>query len=88
MERWGKVVRGPEPAHRFDGTDAALIRLEALLASTPPEEVDLRRQLRLDRMVALTDRVRMEEAAREGDALRADSPLPLYAEQSYGDALL
>ena len=88
MERWGKVVRGPDPERRFDGTDAALARLDALLASTPPEDVDLRRRLRLDRMLALTDRVRMEEAAREGDALRADSPLPLYAEQSYGDALL
>lgn len=88
MERWGKAVRGPDPERRFDGTDAAIARLDALLASTPPEEVDLRRRLRLDRMLALTDRVRMEEAAREGDALRADGPLPAYAEQSYGDALL
>jgi biofilm PGA synthesis protein PgaA len=79
---------GPDPARRFDGTDAALARLDALLASTPSGDVDLRRRLRLDRMVALVDRVRMEEAAREGDSLKADSPLPLYAEQAYGDALL
>ena len=34
MERWGKVVRGPDPERRFDGTDAALARLDALLART------------------------------------------------------
>lgn len=88
MERWGKLVRDPDPARRFDGTDAALARLEALLASTPSGEPRLKRQLRLDRMVALADRTRMEEAAREGDSLKADSPLPLYAEQAYGAALL
>jgi biofilm PGA synthesis protein PgaA len=88
MVRWGIEVRDPDPARRFEGTDAALARLDALLASTPPEDRDLRRQLRLDRMVALAERVRMAEAAQEGDELRRDAPLPLYAEQAYGDALL
>ena len=88
MVRWGIKVQGPDPARRFDGTDAALLRLDALLASTLPEDVDLRRQLRLDRLVALAERVRMAEAAQEGDELRRDAPLPLYAEQAYGDALL
>ena len=36
----------------------------------------LRRRLRLDRMVALRDRVRMQEAVEEGEALSADGPLP------------
>jgi biofilm PGA synthesis protein PgaA len=88
MVRWGIEVQGPDPARRFDGTDAALARLDALLASTPPEDRDLRRQLRLDRLVALAERVRMAEAAQEGDELRRDGPLPIYAEQAYGEALL
>lgn len=88
MVRWGAEVRGPDPARRFEGTDAAIARLDALLAATPPDDGALRRRLRLDRLVALRDRVRMEEAAREGDALRADSVLPAYAEEAYGSALL
>jgi biofilm PGA synthesis protein PgaA len=88
MVRWGDKVRSPEPARRFEGTDAALARIDALLASLPPDDKDLRRRLRLDRLVALRDRQRMKEAAEEGDALRVDGPLPAYAEQAYGDALL
>ena len=90
MVRWGAKVRSPDPAHRFDGTDAALERLDALLAALPPlpAEAATRRQLRLDRLVALRDRVHMKEAAEEGAALRADAPLPQYAEEAYADALL
>lgn len=87
MTRWGAQVRPPEAAERFEGTDRALARLDTLLASLP-DEPELRRQLQLDRMVALRDRMRMAEAAREGDALRAAAPLPAYADQAYGDALL
>ena len=86
-----KLGRSSDTARRFDGTDAALARLDALLASLPPEcETALRRtRLRwLDRLVALRDRVRMQEAADEGKALAADGPLPPYAEQAYADALL
>ena len=90
MVRWGAKIRPPDPAHRFDGTDAALARLDALLAALPPPPAEpaMRRQLRLDRMVALRDRVRMKEVVEEGEALRADAPLPLYAEEAYADALL
>ena len=91
MVRWGAQVRPTaDPEHRFDGTDAALARLDALLAALPPPPADaaLRRRLRLDRMVALRDRVRMQEAADEAKALSADGPLPQYAEQAYADALL
>lgn len=87
MTRWGAEVRPPDAAQRFEGTDRALARLDALLA-TNPDEPALRRRLELDRMVALRDRVRMAEAVREGDALRAAGPLPAYADQAYGDALL
>jgi biofilm PGA synthesis protein PgaA len=90
MVRWGAQVRPSDPAHRFDGTDAALARLDALLAALlpPPAEASTRRRLRLDRLVALRDRVRMREVVEEGEVLRADAPLPQYAEEAYADALL
>jgi biofilm PGA synthesis protein PgaA len=90
MVRWGAQVRSSDPAHRFDGTDAALARLDALLAELPPASAEdaIRRRLRLDRMVALRDRARMQEAVAEGDALRAEGALPQYAEEAYADALL
>jgi biofilm PGA synthesis protein PgaA len=88
LVRWGAAIRGPDPARRFDGTDAALARLDGLLAATPASDAALRRRLRLDRLVALRDRVRMSEVVDEGDALRRDGPLPSYADAAYGDALL
>jgi biofilm PGA synthesis protein PgaA len=88
MVRWGEQIRSPEPARRFEGTDAALARLDTLLSSLPADDKDLRRRLRTDRMVALRDRVRMKEAMEEGEALSADAPLPSFAEQAYADSLL
>ena len=90
MVRWGSDTRPPDPLYRFDGTEAALARLDALLAALPPTpaEAASRRRLRLDRMVALRDRVRMQEVVAEGDALRAEGELPQYAEEAYADALL
>jgi biofilm PGA synthesis protein PgaA len=70
------------------GTDAAIARLDRLLAASPPPPAAARRRLRLDRLVALRDRVRMEEAVQEGRALRSDGPLPPYADEAYADALL
>jgi biofilm PGA synthesis protein PgaA len=90
MVRWGAQVRSSDPARRFDGTDAAIARLDQLLAGLPPPpaEAGLRRRLQLDRMVALRDRVRMEEVLAEAEALRKDGVLPQYAEEAYADALL
>ena len=87
MVRHGEMDPG-DPARRFDGTDAALARIDTLLGGLPSAETALRRRLRLDRLVALRNRVRMEEARAEGEALRADAPLPPYAEAAYADALL
>ncbi len=86
MVRWGTDTRPSDPARRFEGTDAAIARLDQLLAASPP--ADARRRLRLDRLVALRDRYRMREAADEGAALRAGAPLPPYAEEAYADAVL
>ena len=44
MVRWGQQIHSSDPAHRFDGIDAALARLDALLASLPPEEKAMRRR--------------------------------------------
>ena len=90
MVRWGTDTRPSDPAQRFDGTDAAITRLGGLLAALPPPpaEAAARRRLRLDRLVALRDRVRMEEVAKEGRALRSGGPLPPFAEEAYADALL
>ena len=84
MVRWGAQVRSSDPARRFDGTDAALARLDQLLAGLPPPPAEeaLRRRLRLDRMVALRDRVRMREVVDEGEALQANGPLPQNAEEA------
>jgi biofilm PGA synthesis protein PgaA len=86
--RWGESIRPSDPAHRFDGVDAAIARLDALLAALPPSETAQRRRLRLDRLVALHDRVRMKDVVADAEALRADGALPPYAEVVYGDALL
>jgi biofilm PGA synthesis protein PgaA len=87
MVKWGKDLRPTDPARRFDGTDAAIARLDALLGARPPPTAAERRRLRLDRLVALHDRMRMQEAVAEGDALRRGGPLPQYAELAYADAL-
>jgi biofilm PGA synthesis protein PgaA len=90
MVRWGTQIRPADPAHRFDITDAAIARLDKLLAALPPPPAAAaeRRRLRLDRMVALRDRFRMQQVVAEGQALRSEGPLPPYAEEAYADALL
>ena len=88
MVRGGAKIREPEPARRYVGTDAALARLDILLAGTPPDEKAVRRRLRLDRLVALRDRGRWAEAVEEGTTLLAEGPLPGYADEAYADALL
>ena len=91
MVRWGRDTRPPaDPLNRFLGTEAALARLDELLDALPPPpaEAARRRQLRLDRMVALRDRFRMREVVAEADALGTEGDLPQYAEEAHADALL
>lgn len=86
--RWGAEVRGEDPALRFEGTDRALADLDSLLAKLRADsdaDPDLVRRVRIDRIVALRDRVRMAEVVAEAEALL---PLPAFADQAYADALL
>ena len=92
MVRWGEDVRPNDPAHRYDGTDAALARLDSLIAEaaaakTPDSGLLMR--LRRDRVVALRDRERWADAAQQADELRRGGErLPAYVRQAEADALL
>jgi len=86
--RWGADIRSSDPRQRFVGTDAAIADLDRLIATAEGDAVLLTR-LRLDRMVALRERVRMDEVVAEAKALRAEGhELPSYAERALADALL
>ncbi|MDX9709991.1 MAG: poly-beta-1,6 N-acetyl-D-glucosamine export porin PgaA, partial [Trichloromonas sp.] len=89
--RWG-IVEPPSEAERFAATDRALALLdENLAALDPAAETDapLIRQGRLDRLTALRDRVRMEEAVAEYESLVADGvEIPPFARQAAADAYL
>ena len=81
-----------DPVHRFDRIDAALARLESLLAdaraASPPDD-SLVTRLRGDRVVAQRERERWLEVVREVAALRQEGrPIPAYIRQAEADALL
>ena len=81
-----------EFAHRFDRIDAALARLDSLLAdaraAAPPDD-GLIVRLRSDRVVALRDRERWLDVVGEVAALRQEGrPIPAYIRQAEADALL
>ena len=81
-----------DPAHRFDRIDAALARLESLLANaraaSPPDD-GLVVRLRGDRVVALRDRERWLDVVGEVAALRQEGrPIPPYIREAEADALL
>jgi biofilm PGA synthesis protein PgaA len=90
--RWGSAIRPADPVRRFEGTDAALAKLDALISATRAEsgaDPGLLTRLRFDRLVALRDRRRMAEVVAEADALRAEGyELPPYALEAQADALL
>ena len=81
-----------DPAHRFDRIDAALARLESLLAdarAASPRDDGLVIRLRGDRVVALRDRERWRDVVGEVAALRQEGrPIPPYVRQAEADALL
>jgi biofilm PGA synthesis protein PgaA len=81
-----------DPVHRFDRIDAALARLESLLAdarSASPPDDGLIIRLRGDRVVALRDRERWQDVVSEVAALRKEGrPIPAYVREAEADALL
>lgn len=88
--RWGTQDVPVDPRHRFDGTDRALATLDALIARARSEgNGDVEMRLRLDRMVALRDRVRMDDVVAEAKVVQsAGHSLPTYAQEALADALL
>ena len=81
--REGAQAQYPEE-RRFEATDRALVRLEALLA-----EPDVRQRLEYDRIVALVDRGRTAEAVEAFDSLdKAPDDLPVYVLERAGTAYL
>jgi biofilm PGA synthesis protein PgaA len=92
MVRWGAQVRSIDPALRFAGTDAALARLDALIAeavAAQPQDTGLITRLRRDRVVGLRDRERWAEAVAQADELRRGGDrLTPYVRQAEADALL
>jgi biofilm PGA synthesis protein PgaA len=92
LVRWGATVVPRNPRRRFEGTDAALKRLEALLrearSSRNPDQ-GLIVRLRRDRVVALRQRERWAEAVAEAQRLRADGDrIPAYVREAEADSLL
>lgn len=92
MVRWGAQVRPPEPELRFAGTDAALARLDSLIAealAAKPQDAGLLARLRRDRVVALRDRERWADAVQQAEELRRSGDrIPPYVRQAEADALL
>ena len=92
MVRWGGEIRPADPARRHEETDAALARLDTLLAdaaSANPVDAGLLTQLCRDRVVALRDRNRWADALRQVEQLRAGGDgVPPYVRQAEADSLL
>jgi biofilm PGA synthesis protein PgaA len=92
MVRWGRDLVPPEPARRFERTDAALARLEELIrkaSATASPGRGLLLRLRRDRVVALRNRERWNDAVEGAAALRADGDvLPPYVREAEADSLL
>ena len=78
-------------ATRFADTDRALALLDSLIATareTQPVDEAMVRRLRIDRLLALRDRLRMPEVIAEAQSLSETAPLPAYATEALADALL
>src|SRR5262249_17728024 len=88
--RWGDVDRPYDPRQRFVAVDRALATLDGLIAKAAAnKDTAALVSLRMDRMVALRDRVRMADVVNEADLLRQEGvALPAYAREALADALL
>ncbi|MBM3524591.1 MAG: poly-beta-1,6 N-acetyl-D-glucosamine export porin PgaA, partial [Alphaproteobacteria bacterium] len=88
------VRRGPLPAaseaQRFEAVDIAIARLDELIArwrTQGPEAAPDIRRARLDRMIALRDRVRMAEVIAEYEAFGSEA-LPAHIRRTAASAYL
>jgi len=90
MVRWGPLDTQDYAHHRFDAVDRAITELDRLIARAEAEGNNaITVQLRLNRIVAYRDRVRMAEAISEAGALRAAGiTLPPFAREALADALI
>lgn len=90
--RWAEAVGPEDPAHRFDGIDAAIAQLEALLAQArqaSPPDAGLQLRLQRDLAVALRRRERWAEVLVTVERLRAEDPnVPAYVRHVEAEALL
>jgi biofilm PGA synthesis protein PgaA len=90
--RWGEKITPRDPRHRFDEIDAALVRLERLLAharSERPPDRALILRMRSDRVKALRVRERWNDTLAAAAQLRAEGvALPPYVREAEADALL
>ncbi|MDM0110311.1 poly-beta-1,6 N-acetyl-D-glucosamine export porin PgaA [Variovorax sp. J22R24] len=92
--RWAIDIppRSPDPRRRFDDVDAALARLDALLAearAAAPPDAGLIVRLQRDRAVALRHRECWQEAVDQVSVLReAGDTLPAYVLRAEADAWL
>jgi biofilm PGA synthesis protein PgaA len=92
MVRWGLDIVPSEPTRRFEQTDAALARLEVLIQEASvahPVDRRLITRLKRDRVLALRNRERWNDAVQSAAALRADGDvLPPYVREAEADSLL
>ena len=92
LVRWGGHVIPRDPRLRFQSTDAALKRIEALLRkarSARKPDTGLVLRLRRDRVVALRHRERWADAVAEAQELRAEGDqIPPYVREAEADSLL
>jgi len=92
MVRWGADIRPLDPARRYEETDAALARLDSLIAEAAAAKTPdsgLLTRLRRDRAVALRDRERWADAVQQADELRRGGDrLPPYVRKAEADSLL
>ena len=85
--RYGSQTPYPA-ANRYRGTDAAIAALDRFLA-TRADDPQIERRLKYDRVVALADRMRMDEAVAQYEALEAEpDSVPIYVLASVAKAYL